>query len=54
MADKGEPYIMILRPAPRSPMAFTRASPSSANCVTKMAVPRNPTFKIPARIVVLA
>ena len=54
MAARGDPYMIILRPAPRNPIASIRTSPFKANRVTKMAAARKPTSNIPTRMAVLA
>lgn len=53
MAARGEPYIIMLRPAQMNPMASIRTSPCSASREARIAAARNPTSKIPARMAVL-
>jgi len=53
MAARGEPYIIMLRPAQMNPMASIRTSPCSASRAARIAAARTPTSKIPARMAVL-
>lgn len=54
MADRGDAYIRMLRPAHINPMASMRASPCNAKRVTATAVPKNPTSNMPKITAVLA
>lgn len=54
MADRGDAYIIILRPAHINPTASMRASPSNAKRVAAIAAPKNPTSSMPKIIAVLA
>lgn len=53
MADRGDPYMTILRAAHIKPIASIRVSPCNANCVTTIAAAKNPTSNVPNRAAVL-
>lgn len=53
MATRGDPYMMIFKPAHMNPIASIRVSPSNANHVVKMAAAGKPTSKVPIKRAVL-
>lgn len=54
MAERGDAYVTTLRPAQMKPKAIVRNSPCKANRVTRIAVAKKPTSKIPTRTAVLS
>lgn len=50
MADRGDPYMIMFKPAHKVPIASIRESPFKANRVSKIAAVRKLTSNIPTRI----
>lgn len=50
MAERGEPYMIMLRPELMSPITSILCSPSINRFVANRIAPKNPTFIIPTRI----